>query len=240
MTGQDSFTAALLDPRQPVPAGLTDPHGNAAGKRFDVYRNNVTVSLMKSLEQAFPAVARILGEANFKTLAAGFVRKHPPTSPLMMHYGAELPGYLETFAPLQSYPWLADLARLELALRESYHAADAAPLAPEALATLPPDQLLSARPRLAPAVRLVRSRYPVLGLWRGDSDPKGGQAVLITRPDYDPEPQLLPPGGATFVLALFEGETLGTALDRSTAAVPAFDLSATLGILIAGQAITEI
>lgn len=131
---QVEFRAALLNPAHPVPAGLTDPEGRPAGKRFDVYRNNVTVSLMKALEAGFPAIAAFLGTENFRILAGTFVRQHPPASPVMQQYGAELPGFLEAFAPLRTCPWLGDLARLELALRSSYHAADAPPVPPETLA----------------------------------------------------------------------------------------------------------
>ena len=42
---QDDFVAALLRPDADVPLGLSDPEGRPAGKRFNVYRNNVAVSL---------------------------------------------------------------------------------------------------------------------------------------------------------------------------------------------------
>ena len=244
--GQSQFTAALLDPARAVPVGLTDPDGRPAGKRFDVYRNNVTVSLVKALETAFPAIAGILGPENFPRVAGVFVRQHPPVSPLMMHYGAEMPGFLEGFAPLAAYPWLGDLARLELALRESYHAADAPPVSAETLQSLPPDRLMSARLALAPSLRLMRSRWPILGLWRQQIQPdapapgQAGEAVLITRAEFDPRPQLLPPGGATFLLAAQAGQPFGAALDQAESAVAGFDLAATLGLLIAGGAITKI
>jgi hypothetical protein len=44
MTGQTGFATALLDPARPAPEGLVNPFGGPAGKRFDVYRNNVAVS----------------------------------------------------------------------------------------------------------------------------------------------------------------------------------------------------
>jgi hypothetical protein len=244
---QAEFAAAVMDPARAVPEGLTDPAGRPAGKRFDVYRNNVIVSLIKGLEAAFPALATALGAENFGKLASFYVRARPPASPLMMRFGGELPAFLESFAPLAAYPWLPDLARLELALRESYHAADAPPVPQAALAALPPERLLAARLGLAPALRLLRSRWPVLSLWRqqmeGAPAPARnapGEAVLITRPEYDPLARLLPPGGATFVLALQERRPLGAAQDAAAAAVPGFDPATTLALLIGGGAITTI
>lgn len=243
---QPGFTQALFDPTRPVPEGLVDPQGRRAGKRFDVYRNNVTLSLIEALKKSFPAIHSLLGEDNFSQLAVIFLRAHPPKVPILMYYGDEMPAFLEGFAPLASYPWMGDLARLEQAIRESYHAADASPIEPARLQNLPPERLLAARLTLAPSLRLIRSRWPVLSLRRrqledGAPEPEPrGEAVLITRPEFDPVEQLLPPGGATFILALQDGARFGDAFDRAQSAIADFDLSAVLAMLTAGGAITDL
>lgn len=239
---QTEFRAALLDPERPVPAGLTDPQGRPAGRRFDVYRNNVTVSLTEALRQAFPVIRKLVGEEFFTAMAREHVRAHPPTSPLMMHYGRNMPVFLENFPPVQHLGYLPDIARLELALRESYHAADAAPVPAEALQALSPDVLTASRLTLAPSIRLIRSRWPIHAIWsanmRGTDAPKAAVAedVLIARPDYDPEPHCLPDGAAPFIAALIGGETVADALEAG----PEFDLIAMLGLLLATRAIVEI
>lgn len=245
MPGQTDFTAALFDAARPVPEGLVDPDGRPAGRRFDVYRNNVAVSLTEALETGFPVLRKLLGEANFKGLAGLFLRAHPPGSPRLMHYGAEMPGFLEGLPQLAHLPYLPDVARLELALRESYHAADAVPVDPSALAALPPERLGDVRLGLAPAVRVLSSRWPVHGIWRRNTDagaPKPEmrpEDVLVARPEYDPVPVLLPPGGAAFLRALGAGHTVARALDV-TADYPDFDLTATLSALLSGAAITRL
>ncbi len=245
MTGLvDDFLPALMDPDRPVPQGLRDGQGRPAGRRFNVYRNNVTVSLIEALTQGFPAVEKLLGPAYFAAIARVFVRDNPPRSRLMMHYGAGFPAFLENAAPLSHLGYLGDVARLELALRQSYHAADAAPLDPALLGAIAPDDLPGIRFTLAPAVLLIRSRWPIHAIWAfnmipGSPTPQAGaQDVLITRPGFDPVAQPLPKGGAAFVAALMQGLPLGAAHDAGLAEDETFDPAAILGLLIAGHALT--
>jgi len=243
VTSQTDFTRAILDPARATPNGLTNPDGVPATKRFDVYRNNVVVSLTDALATAFPVIFKLVGEQFFNAMAGVYLRQHPPSSPLMMFYGDTMPTFLASFAPVAKLPYLPDVARLELAMRHAYHAADAAPIAPEIFQSLPADRLMSARLTFAPAMQLIRSHYPIHGIWRmnmHDDAPKPGQSgenVLITRPEYDPLQTALLPGGGTFVATLMQGAPFAKALDASTAQVPDFDLSATLGTLFAGGAI---
>lgn len=239
---QDAFRAALLDPARPAPAGLRDGAGRAAGARFDVYRNNVAAGLIEALETGFPALRALLGAARFGALALQFLRAHPPRDPRLAFYGTELPAFLDVFAPLARFGWAADLARLEMALREAYHAADAAPLDPHALGALPAEALARTRLRLAPTVRLVVSRWPVSALHahalgHGPRLAAGGEEVLVTRPGFDPVTQVLPPGGAAAVAALAAGRTLAAAQEAGLGADAQFDLGPVLAALLGGGAI---
>lgn len=240
---QAQFTRALLDPDRAVPAGLTDPQGRAAGKRFDVYRNNVVASLTEGLETAFPVIRALLGEEFFRGMAGVYLRQYPPASPLMMFFGEAMPAFLEEFEPVQELGYLPDIARLELALRHSYHAADAAPIDPARLQAIAPDRLMQARLRLAPSLRVVGSDWPIVTIWQmhqpegGPSPEMRAEDALLTRPEYDPRVSPLPPGGSAFVAALQRGETLAAALGAAEAEFHNFDLSAVLGLLLKGGAI---
>lgn len=241
---QANFTRAMMDAGQQVPDGLIDQHGQPAGRRFDVYRNNVAASLTEAMHTAFPVIAKLLGKQNMDGLAGIYLRQHPPTSPLMMFYGEHFPTFLEGMEQLAHLGYLGDVARLELALRRSYHAADTAPIAPDVLAALSPDALMQTGLELAPAVQLLRSPWPIHAIWRFNIESEApvpeakAQDVLITRPEFDPQPQLLPPGGGIWLAAVMAGETISDALETASARHHEFDFGATLALLLQGGAIT--
>ena len=243
---QTTFREALLDPEAARPNGLKDGKGRPAGGRFDVYRNNVTVSLTEALEVGFPVIRKLVGQENFKLLATAYLRRHPPHSPLMMHFGADMPSFLADFEPTRKTGYLPDVARLELAIRESYHAADADPISAAELEALPPEALVCSRVRLAPSLRLVRSPWPILSIWRfnveeGAKSPgMAAEDVLVARPDLDPVPRLLPSGGAEFVSALLTGATFGDAMDKASDASRGFELPVVLTLLVEMKTLIEI
>lgn len=239
---QSDFAAAVLDPKAAVPAGLVDPWGLPAPKRFSVYRNNVAGSLTRALEASFPTVRKLVGDDFFAALAGVFLRSHPPRSRMLVLYGDEMPRFLEGFEPVAGLGYLPDVARLDQAMRESYHAADSDALPEAEFQRLIGEDIASLRLHLAPSLRLVRSRWPVVSIWsanhEGAAAPKAeAEDALILRPEFDPRPHVLPAGGAGFVLALLQGRTLGEAVE-ATAGV--LDLSAILALLIQGRAITGV
>src|SRR5258708_38830903 len=131
------FSRALFDAQRETPASVTGPHGKAAVKRYNVYRNNVTVSLIAALAAIFPATQRITGVDFFRAMARFHVRATPPTSPLLFEYGRDFPDFIDSYEYAKPMLWLADVARIERAWRDDYHAAKADPLMPQALACIP-------------------------------------------------------------------------------------------------------
>lgn len=235
--GGKAFGAALWDPQAAPPAGLTGPDGAPAPKRFNIYRNNVIVSLCEALRQTFPALSSLLGEDYFNALARAFIAQHPPASPVLIWYGQDFAAFIDGFEPLKAYPYLADVARLEWAWLQSYHAADAAPLDPAVLGQVDPARLGGVRFAAHPATAVVVSPWPVLDLARANRfapedasvpDLDRPQSVLVTRPDLEVGLHLLPPGGGLFVTALLEGAMLGEAATQAVAHTATFSLSGCL------------
>jgi hypothetical protein len=139
--------------------------------------------------------------------------------------------------------YLPDVARLENAWVEAYHAEDAAPATVAELAALDPDCLPNTRIAFHPAARLLRFATPAASVWASAQSwnqpaaPTEGTSedALITRPDCEVRVRVLPPLAYDFALSLREGATLVEAV----AAVndPAFDFGAHLvGLVESGAA----
>ena len=242
---QTEFAKGLLDPTQPTPKGVIGPGGREAGKRYDVYRNNVVVSLTEALAAAYPVIKAVVGKEFFDAMAGEYVRKHPPKSPLMIYYGEDFPSFLTKFPPASHLGYLPDVARVELARRQAYHAADTTPCAPEKLANLNGNKLYDARLVLHPSVRIIRSRYPVFSIWRynstDDKSPIGGarEITMVSRPYGEVIMQNPTIGTAMFIESLLT-DPLGVAMDKAKAVQPNFDLSNNLTELLSAGLITDI
>ncbi|MBL4807439.1 MAG: putative DNA-binding domain-containing protein [Rhodobacteraceae bacterium] len=234
------FAPALLDSAKPTPDGVVDPQGRPAGKRFDVYRNNVVHSLSEALTAAYPVVEKLVGPKFFKAMANVFVRQFPPRSPLMFLFAPELPSFLESFPPVANLPYLPDVARLELYRRQAYNAADALPIDGAVLAVASPEQLMGARLTLHPTMRILQSNYPVFSIWQNNSEtaqvilPSGGQDILIARPEAELQMRTLPAGGADFLKALQDNQPLAQAAEIG-AKTDGFDLTENIGGILASQ-----
>ena len=236
-----SFAHALVDPSRPAPAATRRGDGRPVERRFAVYRNNVAVALIGALEARYPVVRRLVGDDFFRAMAGAYVAAEKPRAPTLIHYGDSFPDFVAGFPPAGAVAYLADVARLENAWIEAYHAAEAAPLGLDALAATAPDAFETLRFRPHPAARLLRFAHPAASIWaasQGESEPRppeiwAAEEALVTRPDADVFVRVLPPGGFAFAAALFSGASLGEA--AALAAADGFDPGAHLvGLVEAG------
>lgn len=237
---QSGFGAALLSPDAPLPAGIVGPRGKKAEKRFAVYRNNVVVGLTNALADIFPVARKLVGEAFFRNMARVYLAAEPPTSPLMFEYGHGFAAFLERFEPVAELLYLPDVAQLERAWLDAFHAADIEPLDAGALGRVAPEALGELTFTVHPATRIVESDFAIVSIFsasREDQDisgikPRQPQSALVTRPRDWVEVRSLPPGASTFFKALIAGLPLGEAAGETLAAHPQFDLPAALGAML--------
>jgi hypothetical protein len=235
---QRGFAAAILLDDRAAAARLGIAGGRLdAASRIAIYRNNVLGNYRKALGATFPVVRALVGPPRFGAMVAAFVRAHPCTRGDVNRYGGELPRFLETHAPLRALPWLPDVARLEWAIDQAAIARDAEALDLAALAAVPPSELGRLRLRLHPSARLLRSAYPVLGLWqahqRGEAHERvdvgeGGEALLAVRGAGGVTVHRLAAGVHAFLSELGDDRDLDDAVERALVADPTFDLGEAL------------
>src|SRR5208283_2885287 len=200
-----AFAAALGKPSASPPAMTRGRLGAPDARRFSVYRNNVAVGLIGALEARYPVSRRIVGDVVFRAMARAFASARKPRSPVMIAYGGDFPefaaAYLEALEAGLGLAYVADVARLESAWVEAYHAADEPVASAGDLGKLSPDQLPGTRIAFHAAARLLRFSTPAATIWASsqpggepvESKRTGAEDAFITRPDCDVCVRVLPP-----------------------------------------------
>ncbi len=231
--GLGDFSRALRDQQLAVPDGIVGPDGEVSNKRFSIYRNNVALSLSDALAANFPVIKRLVGDEFFAALAKAFIAQHSAKVPMLFAYGDEFAVFLERFEPVAEFPYLADVARVEFAWLQAYHAADLDILDGQQLGAVAAEEVGNVRFTAHPASWVFRSVWPVGTIVArnqeegdcSDIDLSQGEDILITRPLLDVETRILPSGGYEFLSALVAGNTLEQAAGAAASLDAEFDLS---------------
>jgi len=241
---QKRFSLALLDRTRGMPLGIRSVGQERPERRFNIYRNNVFVSLIEALVARFPVCHALVEDEFFRAMARVFIELSPPCSPVLMTYGDDFGDFIETFPPARPVPYLADVARLEAALTRAYHAADASPMTVDELASAP-CRWERIHVELHPSVRIITSPYPIVSIWEAhicpDDHPMIDSSIaedaLVARPNLEVEIHRLPPGAAVFLSMLLKGASLRHAADAAAQSDPCFDLVTTLSGVLASRII---
>lgn len=226
------FHRAVGDEQSPL------PH-----PRLAVYRGNVRAALVNALRVRYPQTARALGDHAFLQIAGRFARDSRPTCAVLITYGAAFPAHLERELEGHSPAWLADVARLESAWWQAYHAAEDTPMPSAALAALGAERLLEARLRLHPSLQLVALATAGARRWQAliDGVPFAAadvpEWVMVLRPEAQVEVRVVPQATHDFLAALQAQRTIAAAVQCIGPAFPDFALHGQLAALLSGRII---
>lgn len=153
---QHNFRAWLVAPSDE--SALHFGAGAAAG--LTVYQNNYRAQLVGCLEVSYPLVRRWIGDDAFREASITHIERQPPHTWTLDHYGCDFPETLLSMYPRN--PDLPELAWIEWTLSEAFVAADAAPVAMDAIADVDWD---SARLTLAPSLRMRSAATNADEIW---------------------------------------------------------------------------
>ncbi|MCI3133224.1 DNA-binding domain-containing protein [Phenylobacterium aquaticum] len=240
---QDAFTTALAGDPDALLPWWEDAEAGAAG--LSVYRNTVAKGCADAIVANFPSVERVCGADWLAAAGVRHAAEHPPARPSLLDYGQAFPDWLTTFPPADDMPFLADLARLDLAWTRAHLAADASPLGAAAFAALDAEAFAATAADLHPSATVAGFADGLAGLWialRAATPPEALElndapsAVLILRPALEVAIRPLTAGGFAFLAACRQGQPLALAAAAALAAEPGLDLAALFADLIAAGA----
>lgn len=245
---QDAFADALFGahPDDECVARLFDQPG------FSVYRNTVFKGCVDALQANFPAVARLVGEAWFRSAAAVYVREHPPVDARLVHYGAhfaDFADFLEGFEPARDMPYLAGVARLDALWIEAHTARDDVAIDAAAVAALSADALDASvlRPH-ATARWIAFDAVPAFTIWRANREGAEvpadlvwqGERALLLRVSGEVTWRPLGAAGYVFLEGCAQGEPFAAAAAHALDAQPDAALGNIVGELLAAGAFSAI
>jgi hypothetical protein len=200
-------------------------------ERLEIYREQFWLRHTSSLVEDFPGLSGILGQRAWAALIEGYLAAYPPQSFTLRDLGLCLPHYIETQTTLAQLRLCCDMARLEVRYIEIFDAGDAAPIAPETLAGIPDDAWPRVRIQFHPALRLLKTEYPVAALRRqlieGQArsehlpmPPREPQSLLLFRRNLQMFHEPLSEGAYALLSALTRGVALVPACESAQAEVP--------------------
>jgi hypothetical protein len=178
-------------------------------------------------------------------MARDYIAAYPPRSRIMLYYGERFPDFIAKFEMARPVPYLADVARIEMARGLAYHAADAEPIEANAFAVLPQRQFAELRVALHPSISIVASPYPIYSIWSVNQSraptvpvtPWAAEAALVARPLNTVEVTRLHHGEDEFLYALSDGEMMSDAAEIARSAYPDFDVSRAIALLIKARVV---
>ena len=218
------WMAAQIRPRSGSTASvegetiLNTQRGTAGAERLAVYASGYLARAREALLEAYEAVHYVVGESAFSSLAMNYAERYPSHDYNLSVFGRHLPELLKCSPLAQHLPFLRDLACLEWAVREAFHAFDQLPLGTDRLFSLSLEEWERSRLIFQPSVSAVASSWPILDIWTSRTQPRRSlnvdlknrpQQVLVYRNRGAVTCELMNVYQKTILKGLLAGRTLG-------------------------------
>lgn len=240
---QQQLLAALVGDASAAP--MLRESGARAARGLEAYRANAESIAERALASCFATVLAMVGADDFRHLAREFRSAHPPERGDLGEWGDAFPAWLGAHTGLAAWPWLADSARLDLALHRAERAADES-LDAASLGLLESTDPAQLRLVPMPGTALLRSAWPIAAIHQahqleGDAADAAfarvrealaaqrGEQVVVARKAWRAVVHPLDVQSAAWTQDLLENVDLASALAR---AGEGFDFAAWLGFAL--------
>ena len=151
----------------------------SANTRLVIYANAYYARLRSTIETDHDILAHYLGDDMFEAMVRGFINAQPSRFSSLRQYCDALPDFLAQAETFCDYVQLADIARFERRLLNSFDAPDANRARFLELQTLPAEQWPQCQLRFHPSVQLFTCQSNAVEIWQA-----------IKAEDAPPEPDV--------------------------------------------------
>lgn len=192
LNSQQRFQRAVL--ADDLTPGLFAVEGPEVSGGFALYLMAYRARLLAALRDNFPVLHRALGDETFAGLARDYIDAHPSRFRSIRWFGDTLVSFLDADPERLPHPALADVARMDWAMRGAFDAQGTPLLTLDDLAALAPEDWPQRRFTLLPSLRSVELEWSVEPIWRALNEDAEAETVapeplahllLVWRPQLD-------------------------------------------------------
>jgi hypothetical protein len=231
---QAGMASYLLQPDGTDPMFVADVQSPVVGegvqqegalRRLGIYHGAYRARLIDALGDSYGHTLRLLGHEAFDALALAYIEATPSRHGNLRWYGRSWPEMLEA----QASPDVAELARLDWALRAAFDGSDDSVLGLQDVQALPPEAWEAACMRPHATARCLPLSYNTLQRWHALDEERDVPAVeslpepgylLVWRRDERPHFRSMSAHEAWAVRQLLAGVTWGALCDGLAQAWP--------------------
>ena len=218
-----------------------------AVERIGIYQGMYLLRMRDALAADYPGLLHALGENGFQAFVRAYVGRHPSRSYTLNRLGDHVPAFLARSRRFPHGPFLADLARLELAVTEIFDAEAVPPV--RRLHPAGVGEATIFRP--SPTLRFLVLRHPAgayLDAVRNERSPRIPRPArtrsALWRSGTSVRRLDLPPGAYTLLRRLAAGRPLGEAFRllsaRERRDLPEREISKLFRTAVAGGMLTPV
>lgn len=146
------------------------------------HANTISHARLVALEESFPLTRSEIGEDRFNGMSRAYVETALAKGCDLAHIGRYFAAFLQNEKQPEA---VVDLAAVEWAWLESYHAADASPLTLEAISAMAETDLLNLTVILHPSARICPLHAPLAESLTHLAEEMEPSAILVVRPDAE-------------------------------------------------------
>lgn len=161
---QNVFLQSLLEPNLDL---IHEIDGAKPEKleRLAIYQDGYFYRLYNALADNFPLLASIMDEDEFSELITAYIRNYPSHCHGLQIFGKQLPAFICSHSIGSKFPYLAEVAALDLALLTASIAVNQESVKLESLSELTEDQLGELKIQFAAHVTSLEFNYNIVELW---------------------------------------------------------------------------